>query len=61
MRIVTATGRVEPSPAASVLQALGLRGDVTVFRLNATVGGPIWLEGGAAEYGGTRVHDRGGS
>jgi hypothetical protein len=41
---------------ASILQAPGFRSDVTVFRLNATALGPIWL--GAcvsAEYGGTRL------
>jgi hypothetical protein len=33
----------EPSPTASVLQAAGFRGDATVFCLNATEQGPIWL------------------
>jgi hypothetical protein len=37
MRIVTAGEARRTSPPASVLQASGFRGDVTAFRLNATV------------------------
>ena len=38
-RIVLADGTCRTVPTASVLQALGFRGDVTVFRLNATARG----------------------
>src|SRR5262249_46347420 len=48
--------------AASVLQAHDFRGDVTVFRLNAMVVGENRLRARfSAEYGGMRIHDRGGS
>jgi hypothetical protein len=67
-RTITGGGWLKVPPrdgrpqAASVLQAAGFRSCVTVFRLNAAVVVPIWLKDCiSAEYGGTRVHNRGGS
>jgi hypothetical protein len=48
--------------AASILQAPRFRSDVTVFRLPGTATAENWLRACiSAEYGGTRIDDRGGS